>query len=482
MTHLKLDFVPVIGMLLTVGLSYPANAVSNQIVEVDTVFQSDTILTKARLVDDYIRLIKHPDYWNNTTVGGRSRPSNIWTRAVFYEGHMALYHVYPDTALYNYAFNWGKYHNWEMAYKKNTSYDGDNQCCGQTYLELYRIAPASEMISTIKSCLDYCISNRANKDWTWIDAIQMSMPAYALLGKISNDTTYYNYMYRSYKYTRDSLDDIGVYNPADDLWWRDKNFNSPYVNSNGKQVYWSRGNGWVYAALTRVLNTLDSTESHYREYMSDYLAMSASLVACQREDGFWNPSLADPDQYGGKETSGTSLFVYGLAWGLNQGILERDIYLTAARKGWTAISNDVIHDNGFLGWMQGTADDPSDDQPLGYDSVPNFEDFGAGCLLLAASESYKLAETLEKEDSLQSHFSYPVTKGHLSIVSTASGINIFTENATQISIHNLSGITVHQASLSPGKACTIETIAWPKGIYLVRITGEQGSEVTKFRK
>ena len=39
--------------------------------------------------------------------------------------------------------------------------------------------------------------------------------------------------------------------------------------------------------------------------------MCRALKAAQREDGFWNASLHDPTHYGGKETTGTSLFIYG---------------------------------------------------------------------------------------------------------------------------------------------------------------------------
>ena len=34
-------------------------------------------------------------------------------------------------------------------------------------------------------------------------------------------------------------------------------------------------------------------------------------------------------------------------------------------------------------------------QPVGYDIVPNFEDFGLGCFLLAGSEMYKLEKAAE---------------------------------------------------------------------------------------
>ena len=110
-------------IFLFLSLSLSENAALNA-------FSSDSILKYAKLIDDYIRFIKHPDYWNNTVVGGKSRPGNIWTRAVFYEGRIALYEIAPDTALFNYAYNWGKNFNWQVAYGNATSVSGDDQSVG----------------------------------------------------------------------------------------------------------------------------------------------------------------------------------------------------------------------------------------------------------------------------------------------------------------------------------------------------------------
>jgi rhamnogalacturonyl hydrolase YesR len=109
----------------------------------------------------------------------------------------------------------------------------------------------------------------------------------------------------------------------------------------------------------------------------------------QREDGFWNVSLHDPTNFGGKETTGTSLFIYGFAWGIRNGILDKDKYLPVVKKSWKALSA-AVHKNGFLGYVQGTGKEPKDSQPVGYDKMPNFEDFGLGCFLLAGAEVYKL--------------------------------------------------------------------------------------------
>src|SRR4051812_44196763 len=42
------------------------------------------------------------------------RPSNIWTRAVYYEGLMALYTVDKQQAYYDYAVQWGEKHKWGL--------------------------------------------------------------------------------------------------------------------------------------------------------------------------------------------------------------------------------------------------------------------------------------------------------------------------------------------------------------------------------
>ena len=51
---------------------------------------------------------------------------------------------------------------------------------------------------------------------------------------------------------------------------------------------------------------------------------------------------------------------------------------------------DAVHPNGYLGYVQGTGKEPKDGQPVAYDSVPDFDDFGTGCFLLAGTEVYKL--------------------------------------------------------------------------------------------
>jgi rhamnogalacturonyl hydrolase YesR len=129
---------------------------------------------------------KWPDV-GQIIITDKPRPSNIWTRSVYYEGLMSLYKIKPDTAYLDYALRWGKFHKWGLRDGIKTR-NGDNQCCGQTYIDLYLIDRYKEdRIKDIKTCVDSMMVTDKIDDWSWIDLLQMAMPVYARLGFIYND-------------------------------------------------------------------------------------------------------------------------------------------------------------------------------------------------------------------------------------------------------------------------------------------------------
>jgi unsaturated rhamnogalacturonyl hydrolase len=347
----------------------------------------EKVLEKMVLANDYF-MNKFPDV-GMMLVTNKARPSNIWTRGVYYEGLMALHSIYPKKEYYDYAYSWAEFHKWGMR-NGNTTRNADDQCCGQTYIDLYNMEPDPSKIKNIKICMDMLVNTPQSDDWSWIDALQMAMPVFAKLGVLYNDYSYFQKMYDIYMYTKIQHGDSGLYNPEDCLWWRDKDFDPPYTEPNGEYCYWSRGNGWVYAAMVRVLDIMPKDAPGYDEYMNMFLEMTTAIKKLQRKDGFWNVSLHDPKHFGGKETTGTALFIYGMAWGINHNILSRSEFLPIVTKGWNAIAEESVHDDGFLGYVQGTGKEPAAGQPVTYKSVPDFEDYGLGCFLLAGSEVYKL--------------------------------------------------------------------------------------------
>lgn len=352
-----------------------------------TLSEKKEVLNAIILANKYF-MEKWPDV-GKTIVTNRERPSNIWTRGVYYEGLMELYKIYPRDEYYEYALKWAEFHQWGMR-NGNTTRNADDHCCGQTYLALYKLHPDPIKIRNIRTSIDMMVNTPQDEDWWWIDAFHMAMPVFAELGQISGDQRYFEKMFDIYNYSKTLHGGKGLFNPKDGLWWRDASFVPPYQEPNGQDCYWSRGNGWVISALARVLDIAPGDFPHRKEYMSMLKTMAKALVPLQRPDGFWNVSLHDPDHFGGKETSGTALFVYAMAWGINNDLLDRKIYLPVVLKGWKALKTESLQDNGFLGFVQGTGKEPKDGQPVTATNVPDFEDYGLGCFLLAGSEVYKL--------------------------------------------------------------------------------------------
>ena len=177
------------------------------------------------------------------------RPSNIWTRTVYYEGLLAMYSIYPLEEYYEYALGWANFHEWGF-HRGTTTRHADNYSPGQIYLDLYNICPNdAEKIRKTRANIDMLTNTPQVNEWWWIDAIQMGGPIFAKMGHLTGEQKYFDKLWAMYEYTRNEHGDNGMFNPKDGLWWRDQDFDPPYKEPNGANCYWSRGNGWVYAAL-----------------------------------------------------------------------------------------------------------------------------------------------------------------------------------------------------------------------------------------
>lgn len=324
----------------------------------------------------------------------KQRPSSLWTRAVYYEGLTALEEVDTDEAnkkkYSDYATTWAEFHKFTPRNGVKTT-DADDQCCEQTYIWLARKAgqgnDKSGMLKATFENLDNQMSTGKHEYWTWIDAIQMAMPIYAMAYKVSGERKYLDYAMSSYQWSRNECGG-GLFNTKNGFWFRDKDYVAPYKEPDGNDCYWSRGDGWVYAALVRVMTEIGPKDKYYKQLKSDFLKMSEAFASCQREDGLWNVSLVS-NNYEGKELTGSALFLYGMSWGLKNGLLKADKYRPICDKAWKALEA-LVHEDGFLGYVQGTGKEPSAGQPLSFTKVPDFEDYGLGCFLLGATEYSKL--------------------------------------------------------------------------------------------
>ncbi len=373
---------------------------------------SDVMEVTARVADRFIA--RYPDVGAKSHVGGKTRNSKIWTRGVFYEGLLNAYRENPREDWLRYCTDWGEFHNWVSSSDTEAkAHNADYQCCGQAYLQMYLMDPSQTVrMEHIRMRIDNMMATGRVNFWYWVDAIQMAMPVMAMLGDITGDPAYWARMYEMYAYTRDSQggDKRGggrpLFNTSTGLWYRDYKFDPPYrdLTEPDKDCYWSRGNGWAYMALARVMQFTPATESHRDTYAADFVAMSRGLKDCQRPDGSWSVSLAAPLNLGpagseGPEMTGTSLFVGGMAWGVRTGLLDADTYLPVIAAGWQSMAS-AIHPDGKVGYLQGTGSSPEDGAPITYDTDPDFEDFGVGCWLWGAAEVHALAAAIEEGQSV----------------------------------------------------------------------------------
>ena len=318
-----------------------------------------------------------------------------WTNAALYAGIVEWAGIAGDNSYYEWLKGISEKNGWSYMVRKNPlgRYHADDYCVGQTYIELYRRYKDKKMIKPMRDYLDQIIKDPAKGDlkfentndywstqrWSWCDALFMGPTVWAKMANVTGRKKYLDFMYKEYKATTDYL-----YDKDEDLYFRDSNYFTK-KEANGTKVFWGRGNGWVFAGLPIIIRELPAKYEHKEYFVSIYKEMAAKLLSLQSADGFWHASLLDPASYPNPEMSATAFFVYGLAWGVNNGYLDGTTYLPAIVKGWKSMVTSVWSD-GKVGFIQPIGADPK--------SVTRemTEVYGVGGFLMAGTEITRLID------------------------------------------------------------------------------------------
>ncbi|MDO3385615.1 glycoside hydrolase family 88 protein [Gilvimarinus sp. SDUM040013] len=282
----------------------------------------------------------------------------------------------------------GERNDWKL---HKRPYHADDHTVGQFYLALYEDFNDPAMLEPTREQLDWIMANpktgtleweaentHAHDRWGWCDALFMAPPVWARMAKITGDQKYLDFMDREYHATYDLL-----WSEKDHLFWRDSSF-FKHSEENGEDIFWARGNGWVFGGLALMIPDLPKDWEGRDFYVELYKKMAARLLEIQRADGTWSMGLlGGTEGYPIIETSGTSFFTFGLSWGINQGILDRDTYEPSVLRAWQALTGAVT-DEGLLGHVQPVGAAPGD-------SFADYtEVYGVGAFLAAGSELYKM--------------------------------------------------------------------------------------------
>ena len=309
-----------------------------------------------------------------------------WTLGALYAGMMALAGIADDAKYENAMLRMGVLNGWKPGPRP---YHADDHCVGMAYCELYLKHQDPAMLKPLRACFDNVLANPSSSvldmkvkgnqtRWSWCDALFMAPPAWVRLAAVTGEKKYLEFMNREWWTTTDYL-----YDPEEHLYFRDSSYFTKR-EANGKKIFWGRGNGWVIGGLVRVLQYLPKDHPDRARYETLFQEMSAKLLSLQQPDGLWRASLLDPASYPLKETSGSGFYCFGLAWGVNNGLLDRAAYEPAVRKAWAALVGCVQAD-GKLTHVQPVGADPKKF------AAEATEVYGVGAFLLAGNELHKLA-------------------------------------------------------------------------------------------
>jgi len=301
---------------------------------------------------------------------------NDWARGAFYSGVMRAYNATGDEAYINGTIKYGNAQGWLAGERFRHA---DDLTRGQSFLDVYVVKKDPKMLTGIKGRIDSLMASPlpGREDWWWCDALFMEPPVLVRLAQITGDEKYNDYLNTMWWDATDFL-----FDKDDSLFYRDKSFFDRKA-PNGKKLFWSRGNGWVMGGLVQVLERMPKSNADYQRYVDLYKKMAAKLVTLQQPDGLWRASLLDPNEVPVMETSGSSFYTFALAWGINNGYLDKSTYLPAVQKGWKALTNAVTPD-GKLTHVQQIGDKPDNVKP------EHNQEFGSGAFLMAGTEIMKL--------------------------------------------------------------------------------------------
>jgi rhamnogalacturonyl hydrolase YesR/lysophospholipase L1-like esterase len=310
-----------------------------------------------------------------------------WTNGAFYTGVFAAYETTQAQAILDSLMAMGERNRW----KTHNRFDhADDIVISQTYFDLYRLKQDKRMIQTTIDSVTKLQTTKGNEatkhgiTWWWCDALYMAPPT---LAKMAKDLKTPQYLALNDKFYQECYDKL--YDKDEHLFYRDWNYllndkGEGKHEGNGKKVFWSRGNGWVVAGLARLLNELPKDYVKRPFYEQLFKEMMEKVQSLQQADGMWRASLLDPMAYNGGEGSGSAFYCYAMAWGINNGLLDKTKYTPSVQKAWKGI-NTLLNAEGRYGWVQ----------PIGADPRRNFsadswEVFGSGAYLLAGSEVIKM--------------------------------------------------------------------------------------------
>lgn len=352
--------------------------------------RADPAIAQAVSLADW-QLARMKESTGVSRVTGETRKPRAWEQAVFWVGMTALADAGAPPRIRDAVLAMGRANAWQPGEKP---YFADDHAITQSYLWAARNGAGKAAIAPTRALFDRIIAKPAVTTlafvvppsgysdteclsrWCWCDALFMAPPAFVEMSRQTGDPKYRDFALREFWATTDFL-----FDPVEQFYYRDSRFFDRRDAQQRKQ-FWARGNGWVFGGMARIIPMLTPGSPDRVRMERLFRTMAARLKATQKPDGYWAPSLLAPEN-SPPESSGTGFFTYGLAWGVNSGLLPRAEYAPVVRRGWAALER-AIQPDGRLGYVQQVSDRPEQVAPT------DTQYYGVGAFLLAATEVARL--------------------------------------------------------------------------------------------
>jgi unsaturated rhamnogalacturonyl hydrolase len=306
-----------------------------------------------------------------------SRYNIGWTFAALYDGLLTASKATDDRRYHDRVLEVAQQNQWNLGPRFAHA---DDEAIGLTYLAFYAEQADPKRIAPTREAMDRLLARPADPNenlWWWCDALYMAPPVLTQLSIATHDPKYLDFMNHEWWLTSAAL-----YDSAEHLYYRDKRFLTLH-EANGQKVFWSRGNGWVLAALAMVLDRIPKHYPDRGKFLAQYREMAERVALLQPPDGLWRASLLDPGTYPSAEISGSAFFTYAITWGIHHGVLDRPKYLPVISRSWAGMLKHVYKD-GRLGSIQPIGGEPGKFKPS------SSYVYGVGGFLLAGSELSQL--------------------------------------------------------------------------------------------
>ncbi|MGB8602540.1 MAG: glycoside hydrolase family 88 protein [Rhizomicrobium sp.] len=304
-----------------------------------------------------------------------------WLQGAMMVGMTYLADRSPRPLYRDYIMARGEMNKWALG---DRAYHADDQTVGASYLWAYSHGAGQAALAPMRVKYDAILANPPSGDlifgdghdcsqrWCWCDALFMAPPVWAGLSRATQDPRYLAYAKQEFWAVTAKL-----YDPQTHLFYRDSRFVSR-LGPDGEKIFWSRGDGWVFAGLPRLIDQLPANDPDRARFIALFKDMAKTVKHIQLPTGYWAPSLLSDPAKALPESSGTAFYVYGMGWGVRHGILSQKEYGATMQRGWAALVR-ALHPDGTLGYVQAAGDQPD---AVAYEDT---QVYGTGAFLMAAA-------------------------------------------------------------------------------------------------